>query len=722
MTLAILALLQQGDQPGQEPKDPGRTVVISASPLKGVDPFRSPFSVDVLTSHELIGGRLSRTVPESLKELPTVSVQKTGHGQGSPFLRGFTGFRNLFLIDGIRLNGSYFREGPNQYWALVDSYLIEQMEIIRGPASVLYGSDAMGGTVNVYSRGRRSFEPGFHMAGRTVARAATAEQSIAVREEFEGNQDELGWAVGLTLREYGDIIGGDHVGKQPGTGYSEWSGDAKITLQLSPHAHVHVAVQSTRSFDHPRTHRTQDRVSWQSIPPGGPADDRRLDFNQRRDLVYAQAVWEKIGGLIDSASLTLAVHKMEETSIRVSSNGTQEFRWFNATTPGVVLKVSRDTPLGFVTAGGEYYHEDIQSDGINTTTAGAVSFHGRGEIADDSTYDMAGFFIQDEIDVGGGLSVTLGGRYTWARIDAEQVALAPGSLATNNALINPFLSALPPLEDEYQAVVGDLHLMYEAMTDWVLTAGVSQAFRAPGLDDTTSFRSRTGGQSLDLPSPGLDPERSVQFEIGSRFRHGRFEAGASAFYTILEDLIRRVPGPSVDGNASADSPKQNFSQGRLYGVEVYTSVPVGPDFTVTGGFAWTEGFAEAPPTVVGGSTPTRPLSKVNPMTGILKLKYAPPETPYWGEVVVLMVATQDHLSPADDVINTATAPPGGDSRIPPGGTPGFTVFTLRGGYALNKSVSATLAIENLTNKDYRFHGSGQNEPGINVVGGLDLRY
>jgi hemoglobin/transferrin/lactoferrin receptor protein len=75
-------------------------------------------------------------------------LQKTSYGQGSPFLRGFTGFRTLLMVDGVRLNNAVFREGPNQYWNTVDPWSVDRYEVVLGPASVLYGSDAVGGAVN----------------------------------------------------------------------------------------------------------------------------------------------------------------------------------------------------------------------------------------------------------------------------------------------------------------------------------------------------------------------------------------------------------------------------------------------------------------------------------------------------------------------------------------------------------------------------------------------
>ena len=89
-----------------------------------------------------------RTTPDALAGLPSVMVQKTSYGQGSPYLRGFTGFRTLMLVDGIRLNNSVFRDGPNQYWNTVDPWAVDRYEVVMGPASVLYGSDAVGGAVN----------------------------------------------------------------------------------------------------------------------------------------------------------------------------------------------------------------------------------------------------------------------------------------------------------------------------------------------------------------------------------------------------------------------------------------------------------------------------------------------------------------------------------------------------------------------------------------------
>jgi hemoglobin/transferrin/lactoferrin receptor protein len=124
--------------------------------------------------------RLVRTFPEALVETPGVMIQKTANGQGSPFIRGFTGFRNLMLIDGIRFNNSTFREGPNQYWNTIDPYALDRVEVLPSQGGTLYGSDAVGGTVNAFTKDSgflREAEGGFFAHGQADYRWSSAERS-----------------------------------------------------------------------------------------------------------------------------------------------------------------------------------------------------------------------------------------------------------------------------------------------------------------------------------------------------------------------------------------------------------------------------------------------------------------------------------------------------------------------------------------------------------------
>jgi iron complex outermembrane receptor protein/hemoglobin/transferrin/lactoferrin receptor protein len=104
-------------------------------------------SASSTVSHADLERRQPRSAPDALRYEPGVFVQQTAHGQGSAFIRGLTGQQTLLLFDGIRLNNSTFRQGPNQYFFTVDSRTIEAVEIVRGGSSTRFGSDALGGTI-----------------------------------------------------------------------------------------------------------------------------------------------------------------------------------------------------------------------------------------------------------------------------------------------------------------------------------------------------------------------------------------------------------------------------------------------------------------------------------------------------------------------------------------------------------------------------------------------
>jgi hemoglobin/transferrin/lactoferrin receptor protein len=230
-------------------------IIVTAS-RRSENVFSVPYAVAVLGMRELQEYRQVRTLPDALRELAGVMVQKTGHGQGSPYIRGFTGLRTLFLIDGIRLNNSTFREGPNQYWNTVDPFSIYRLELVKGPSLVLYGSDAIGGAVNAINRSYSDIYPAAGTRSRVVVRGASAEHSVLLRPEAgyaNGRFEVLG---GVSLKEFGDLHVGEATGNQPKTGYAEQNADVKVNIDLGDKGSLVAAVQHFNQDDAWRTHKT----------------------------------------------------------------------------------------------------------------------------------------------------------------------------------------------------------------------------------------------------------------------------------------------------------------------------------------------------------------------------------------------------------------------------------------------------------------------------------
>lgn len=150
----------------------------------------------------------------------------------------------------------------------------------------------------------------------------------------------------------------------------------------------------------------------------------------------------------------------------------------------------------------------------------------------------------------------------------------------------------------------------------------------------------------------------------------------------------------------------------IQGVEATGRVGLGHGFSARVAFTWQEGELEAYPT----SAPvlvTEPVSRLMPTTGLVALRWDEARRRAWVEVVGTLAARQDRLSSADrlDV-----------ERIPPGGTPGYDVYTVRAGWRAGRSLTLSAAVENIADRDYRVHGSGINEPGRNVWVMADMRF
>ncbi|MFM1871626.1 MAG: hypothetical protein RL398_1048, partial [Planctomycetota bacterium] len=310
-------------------------VVVTASRTEQ-DPFDAPRSVDVLTRQDL--DRLSpRSLPQALREIPGVLVQETAPGQGSPFIRGFTGYSNLLLIDGIRLNNSTFRSGPNQYWSTIDPLSLERIEVLRGPNSTLYGSDAVGGTVQVITKSPTAYgERGWDAGGSLYGRYASAENSVTGRLELEVGQGyadggRTGFLVGGSARNLGDLEGGDATGIQRETGYGETAADFKVEHWFDESSRLVLLHQRMSQDAVPRTHSTIFGTSYAGSSVG---TDLQRDNFQDRYLTYLQYHRTDMGGPIDAMHFSVSFHEQSQTEDRITGSGSQRVSGFRVGTLG----------------------------------------------------------------------------------------------------------------------------------------------------------------------------------------------------------------------------------------------------------------------------------------------------------------------------------------------------------------------------------------------------
>ncbi|MDA1014329.1 MAG: TonB-dependent receptor, partial [Planctomycetota bacterium] len=395
----------------------------------------------------------------SLQNEVGVLLQRTAIGQASPFIRGLTGQQVLILIDGIRLNNSFFRRGPNQYFNTIDPGLVERIEVVRGQGSVLWGSDAIGGVINIVTRSPNSHRGQFH-GGYTGAEFHetfnTADSSSYSRINVDGWTGESGFFGGGSYLNVRDLDTGFDFGRQPGTNYSQYSGDVKFQRLLGDDQLLTVAVQHHEQQDVPRADRFPgfpgDRNN--SNTPGGA---RSFD-PQQRDLAYMRYEALQPIDAIDAVTFTASYHRQREVQTRgIPTTRTQET---DVESVGVNLVAVRDFDgFGKISSGVDWYHDDVDS-AFGGTAGGVI-------IPDDAYYARFGTYVNWDVAVTERLDATAGVRY-------ETINTAGTPIIANTAV---------PVRAHYQGWVGQVGLVYKLTPEVHLVGSISEGFRAPNLDD-----------------------------------------------------------------------------------------------------------------------------------------------------------------------------------------------------------------------------------------------
>lgn len=713
-TLA-LSLLASGGLLAQNPTPPPATTlepVIVTATLTEEPAANVPYTVSIVDEKRLM--ELSTTsLAEALKEIPGVLFQQTANGQGSPFIRGFTGFRNLALIDGIRLNNSTFREGPNQYWNTIDSLSLDSIEVVKGQGSVLFGSDSIGGTVNALTKGPAYLQPtppvsakgakavqpvgfGPYLTGMAYTRYATAEDSWTGRIEGSVSEwEKYGVFLGITGRSFGNVHAAD-LGELPHTGYDELGIDAKVEIFLDPDTKLTLAHNQMHQDDVWRTHRT-----IYAVPFAGSSVGSELEhyFDQDRYLSYLRLEGRPSNGWLDRYDVTLSHHRQSEDRYRLRKGAQYDEEGFDVDTWGLALNMESQTSLGLLTYGASYYLDKVDSYKRNYKGGKLDSVGVQGPVGDDADYHLAGVFLQDQIALSDSVELTLGVRYTYAQADIGRAA-------------DPDSGDVISINDSWHNVSGSARVLWsvDEQKHLKLFAGIAQGFRAPNLSDLSRFDIARSGEQ-EVPSPGLDPEEYLLTEAGVRWDSEKLSLSLAYFYTDITDMIVRAPtGGSIDGVPVVE--KRNAGDGHVQGIEFGLNWQFADDWSVYGNVAWQEGDVDGFPTSSPKSV-TEPVSRLLPFTGLAGLRYDNPSRRWWVEANVQITDRADRLS-ASDIADT--------QRIPPGGTPGYTLATMRAGWRATDALTLTAGVENIFDEDYRVHGSGVNEPGVNFYFGAEVRF
>ncbi len=669
--------------------------------------------------------RLPRSAPDALRYEPGVYVQQSAHSQASPYVRGLTGQQTLIMFDGIRLNNSTFRSGPNQYFFTVDARSIQRLEVLKGAASTRYGSDALGGALlstpmEPTLAARDQVE--VHARGGLRTRTADGELGGHARVNV-GAFGTLGFIGGVgyrdvdRLRTAGAIRSPttgephkeprfeDDARTQLGTGFRELTADGRVVYRPRRRWRLTAGYYDYRQLDAPRTDKCP--------PAEAPEDECLVYLRQFRTLGYVAA--EHRGGekAAERVRITVSFQEQHERRQLTRDNGIPDLPGGTESngddrvhTGGVAVQLRTEAfaPAPWfawsVDYGADGYLDLVDSQAWLLFTDTMVPVRqdlSRGQYLDDGRYLTSGAFAEGQAWFVNRVGLRAGGR----------VALVKASAAGDPE------SGSADVDRAWATPVGGAGLTVITWPWLSLHGNVDQGFRAPNLDDLTS-RQQTG-PGFQFENADLDPERATTLEAGVRVRHARVEANLFAFRTTIDDFITRAPREvddcpdnTIDPTGCASS-RTRFQlvnlggQARIFGVDggVRVFLPRGFGASATVAWAWGDGPNPVPPPAdpdAANSYRRRvPLSRIPPLNGTVELGWRQ-EQGFWIASALRWATDQTRLAPQDQA----------DIRIPPGGTPGFAVVDLRAGYRWDPHLLVGLVLENVADTPYRYHGSSVN--------------
>jgi outer membrane receptor protein involved in Fe transport len=688
--------------PASQEGEPSQTVV---SAPRAARTATAPLTQVTVVTAEDLARTNERSLPRALGKAAGLFVQETNLGGGSPMLRGLIGNQVLILVDGVRLNDSTTRGGPNQSLNSIDAATVERVEIVRGPSSVLYGSDALGGAILIWTKTR---PPGSRVEGEDARaiRAALGGEYLSVVDGWQGDVEVSGaWSSGGVIgigsyHDWDDLTAGDGEEVEH-TGYHGNGVFAAYEQALGLDRTLRFSAARTRDFDVPRS----DRMNAGFGQTTAPNEEwfYSLEDRERYILSYDDRA---AGGLSDAMQVRLSVRRYQEDR-KIRSTGSSSRALESDQTDTLGMGVDWKKQLGdshLLTWGVDADYDQVDSTRENVDINTGVTTPADGAFAPNSNYLSTGVFLQDEIFALEPFDVTAGVRYSYFDFSFDD----------------------PDTGDEedgdFDSITGSLQVATDVGESSRVTGTLSQGFRAPNLADLAKSASFFGG--TELANPDLDPEQSWMAELAYDFTRPTWSVGTAVYYNQIDDAIgaRLIdPGdPTVPGDETYQ--RDNVGELRYVGVELLGDTKLGGAESPWSARAIAESvWGRQYDDTVDETTGEEPLwdvpaRRVPPFHGILGLRYEPLGGLWklgWAELSYSWAFEQDELNPGDLA----------DPRIDPDGTDAWNTVDLDFGGPIGKPAQGStwwVGFHNLFDESYRVHSSGIDAPGFGVVVGARI--
>jgi hemoglobin/transferrin/lactoferrin receptor protein len=648
-----------------------------------------------------------------------VYVQKSQQGGGSPVLRGFEGSRLLLMVDGVRMNTAIFRTGHLQNILTVDNMVLDKMEVFYGPSSTIFGSDALGGVVSMYTIDPRLNDTGkTKMSGSATARYATANNEKRVNTIINIGGKHWASLTSITYGEFGDILQGNNrrdeypdFGKkytivkrfndqdsiitnpnpneQVGSGYEQTDIIQKILYRPKENIQHIINVQISNTSNIPRYDRLTDTSGGKPIFAEwyyGPAI---------RNMGAYHFNASKLPGFFQYIKVTASYQDVRESRItRRLYSDNKDYRWERVDGFGINADFKHYHKKNELHLGADSYTNFVRSTAERRNISSGISSRIATRYADGPTrMSWNAVYAQQTYKISERFTLNDGLRLNHVLLDAVFVDTA--------IMKFPFTRA----KQKNIAITGNIGLIYNSEKGTRIAALISSGFRSPNVDDLSKvFDTKTG--SVVVPNPGIKPEYTYNFEINFNHHGARCTLGGSVFNTIFRNAIvvdafqlNGMDSIIYDGVFSGVLAAQNKARAFIFGFSFNASWTMSKKTIIDGVFTYTKGDY----TNAGQTTP---LDHIPPIYGRYGIRHT--EKKWQAEFFSIYNGwkrIKDYSLSGEDNLQYATKD----------GMPAWMTFNMRIALTLTKTMSIQLLAENLTDLNYRYFSSGISAAGRNFA-------
>lgn len=701
-----------------------------------------------------------QTSADLLASVPGIKIQKSQFGGGSPILRGMESNRVLLVVDGVRMNNAIYRKGHLQNSITVAPNLLDRTEVVFGPSSVIYGSDALGGVIHYYTKTPKVSSSN-EVKGSAFLRYSSANNEVTNVVSTELRFKKWASFTSIANSNFGDL----RMGSNRSHGFKDWgkvdfySENTNDFFSETPVVNSNENIQRNTGYNQtdvlqkfyvPLSNSTDLKLNFQySTSSNIPRFDRLTELKGNGKLKFAEWYYGPQDRLLvspqleinpkkkwlDKGTLTLAYQNIKESRIqRKFGSLERSYRKENVDVFSIngdfSVPLAKNRNLGY---GFEVAYNEVDSNSFGKTlivdNSRIVGFGDDFTVQSrypdgGSSYLSSAFYVDYRQDINAKSTLNTGLRGTHTVLKAKWIDETFIQIPQKNIRLNN------------QSITATIGYVYKPTKNWQMNGVISSGFRSPNIDDVGKIREKSG--RLTVPNTELGPEYAYNFEIGIQkfFNSRKFRVGFNTYCTILDQNIVRVPfnyfgltSIEYDGETYTTTDEEilsNINRGRAY-ITGFTASFEGKLFKhwkTSGSITYTKGN-----TIDSGireETPDEPLSSIPPLFGRFDVSYTTKKFEGGANLIFNAKKNIKDYNLTEGIDNHQQTPiinPNATNDIDKYyGTPSWMTVGVYGKLKVNNNIALQAQVENIFDEHYKEFASGISAPGRNISISLQTNF